>query len=69
VLIDPADELEATERIHAFWGLLMLNNLWVAASGLPSRIPGHIIEVFTPWPTVSLEISIWPNLMIFHRMV
>ncbi|KAJ7919563.1 hypothetical protein B0H13DRAFT_1868484 [Mycena leptocephala] len=51
VLIDPADELEATERINAFWGLLMLNNLWVAASGLPSRIPGHIIEVFTPWPT------------------
>lgn len=69
VLIDPADELEATERINAFWGLLMLNNLCVAASGLPSRIPGHILEVFTPWPTVSVEISTWPHLMIFHRMV
>jgi hypothetical protein len=54
VLSDPPDELEAAERINAFWAVLMLNNCWVAASGLSSNIPDDIGEVCTPWPTVSL---------------
>ncbi|KAJ7924096.1 hypothetical protein B0H13DRAFT_1601927, partial [Mycena leptocephala] len=51
VLSDPPDELEAAERINAFWAVLMLNNCWVAASGLSSNIPDDIGEVCTPWPT------------------
>ncbi|KAJ7901510.1 hypothetical protein B0H13DRAFT_1621940, partial [Mycena leptocephala] len=53
VLTEPPDDLEAAERINAFWAVLMLNNCWVVASGLSSKFPDDIGEACTPWPTVS----------------
>ncbi|KAJ7440767.1 hypothetical protein B0H11DRAFT_1933404 [Mycena galericulata] len=50
-LLPPSrDNVEATERLNAFWSLLLLNNFWVAASGLPSSTPYDIRQVYFPWP-------------------
>ncbi|KAJ6600128.1 hypothetical protein B0H10DRAFT_2231001 [Mycena sp. CBHHK59/15] len=38
------------EMVSAFWSVVVLNNYWVAASGVPSGIP-YDTPITTPWPT------------------
>lgn len=64
----PRDDVEATERINAFWALLVLNNYWVAASGAPSGIPYDLREVSIQWPTVRFwKKSIGWAIDLFYR--
>ncbi|KAJ7066342.1 hypothetical protein C8F01DRAFT_1122990 [Mycena amicta] len=44
------DPIEQMERVNAFWGVVIVNNYWVAAQGCPSAIP-HGTTVDTPWPS------------------
>ncbi|KAJ6528746.1 hypothetical protein DFH09DRAFT_1412679 [Mycena vulgaris] len=44
------DPNTTTQMIDAFWGVVVLNNYWVAASGIPSSIPSDP-SISTPWPT------------------
>ncbi|KAJ7440758.1 hypothetical protein FB451DRAFT_1414999 [Mycena latifolia] len=37
------------EQIAAFWSVVLLNNYWVAASGVPSSIPADPSIMKTPW--------------------
>ncbi|KAJ7196294.1 hypothetical protein GGX14DRAFT_473944 [Mycena pura] len=41
---------EETERIRAFWTVVVVNNYWVAAHGSPSAIPYADTPIDTPWP-------------------
>ncbi|KAJ6596329.1 hypothetical protein DFH09DRAFT_1357420 [Mycena vulgaris] len=43
------DSAEETEGINAFWGVVILNNYWVATDGSPSFIP-YDANIHTPWP-------------------
>ncbi|KAJ7149308.1 hypothetical protein C8R43DRAFT_1193091 [Mycena crocata] len=49
LLLPPASNQEATERVNAFWAVWILNNYWIAAMGCPSAIPSNI-HIDTPWP-------------------
>lgn len=51
-----ADNIRAREEIDAFWSVVILNNYFVAVSGIPSNIPCDA-RISTPWPTVSSRIS------------
>ncbi|KAF5364974.1 hypothetical protein D9758_008179 [Tetrapyrgos nigripes] len=46
------DAVEEEERIHAFWTVLWLNNVWTAVDRLPSNIAYTTANagVDTPWP-------------------
>ncbi|KAJ6553449.1 hypothetical protein B0H10DRAFT_2242013 [Mycena sp. CBHHK59/15] len=55
VLVQPLLPTESettteTERIDAFWSVVILNNYWVAAQGCPPAIP-HGITIDAPWPS------------------
>jgi len=52
ILPVPRDAVEEGERIHAFWTVLWLNNLWTAIDGLPSNVAYTTDDarVDTPWP-------------------
>ncbi|KAJ7089083.1 hypothetical protein C8R44DRAFT_751520 [Mycena epipterygia] len=39
----PSEEIEEQERSNAFWSLVVLNNFWAAASGLPPIRPYNIL--------------------------
>ncbi|KAJ7465420.1 hypothetical protein B0H11DRAFT_64778 [Mycena galericulata] len=49
LLLPYPDDISAAERIGAFWGVVLLNNCWVAAHGCPPAIPFGI-TIDTPWP-------------------
>ncbi|KAJ6528783.1 hypothetical protein DFH09DRAFT_1285462 [Mycena vulgaris] len=51
-LVLPADSIRANEMIDGFWSVVLLNNYWIAASGVPSCIP-YDTSFRTPWPTRS----------------
>ncbi|KAJ7214894.1 hypothetical protein GGX14DRAFT_609674 [Mycena pura] len=44
--------VRSTKLLSAFWSVVILNNYWVAACGVPSRIPSGT-TIGTPWPTVT----------------
>ncbi|KAF7350066.1 hypothetical protein MVEN_01308400 [Mycena venus] len=54
---DPMNEIKETERINTFWGLLLLNNFWLAASGISATIPYDVKEISLPWPTNDTSFS------------
>nr|GAT57207.1 predicted protein [Mycena chlorophos] len=49
LLPPPIDQVEATERVDAFWAMLIVNNCWVACQRDPSGFP-YGMPVDTPWP-------------------
>ncbi|KAF7299827.1 hypothetical protein HMN09_00989400 [Mycena chlorophos] len=49
LLPPPVDQVEATERVDAFWAMLIVNNCWVACQRDPSGFP-YGMPVDTPWP-------------------
>ncbi|KAJ7108973.1 hypothetical protein C8R43DRAFT_1243381 [Mycena crocata] len=48
-LVMPQNDEHAKEMVHAFWSVVLLNNYWVAASGMPSSISSDA-RMNTPWP-------------------
>ncbi|KAJ6555039.1 hypothetical protein DFH09DRAFT_1166181 [Mycena vulgaris] len=48
LLAPAADDEEMAERISAFWGVLILDNYWVAVQGSPSTIPSTL-RLDTHW--------------------
>lgn len=54
-LSDPADSIEAGERIDAFWTVYVLDKSWAVALGSTPTISTEQersrIQIFTPWPT------------------
>ncbi|KAJ7229776.1 hypothetical protein GGX14DRAFT_691965 [Mycena pura] len=49
-LVLPVDT--AARSAKAFWAVVILNNYWVAASGIPSSIPFGV-TISIPWPTTT----------------
>ncbi|KAJ7464844.1 hypothetical protein B0H11DRAFT_67965 [Mycena galericulata] len=46
----PPDTTRSKEMIDAFWSVVILNNYWVAASGITSSISSEVL-ISTPYPT------------------
>ncbi|KAJ7614893.1 hypothetical protein FB45DRAFT_936341 [Roridomyces roridus] len=51
------------EMIDAFWSVVILNNYWVAASGLPSFIPCDV-SIITPWPKAPLALLAQASILL-----
>ncbi|KAJ7614949.1 hypothetical protein FB45DRAFT_1008551 [Roridomyces roridus] len=54
---------EMNQMIDAFWGVVILNNYWVAASGLPSFIPCDV-SIITPWPKAPLALLAQASILL-----
>ncbi|KAJ7583651.1 Zn(2)-Cys(6) binuclear cluster domain-containing protein [Mycena floridula] len=62
----PADDVEADERIKAFWTVVILNNCWTTADSSPSNISyGDPSRVDSPWPG---EIQVEPHAPRTHTV-
>ncbi|KAJ7214859.1 hypothetical protein GGX14DRAFT_359806, partial [Mycena pura] len=47
-----ADNARSAESVNAFWSIVILNNYWVAVSGVPSSVPSGT-PINTTWPAVA----------------
>ncbi|KAJ6587712.1 hypothetical protein B0H10DRAFT_2093647 [Mycena sp. CBHHK59/15] len=63
-ILPPAvDAVVERQRVNIFWAVVILNNYWVTAQGVPSAIP-YDIPIDTPWPFSSQGGATMSNFLI-----